>query len=118
MFFDKKTFTPLTSKTPASRRVLSLDNTTLSLLKKQRTEQSRGVVQPIGYNDDRMIFTREDGTPKEVQKCLGHSDIKITMNIYTHVTKAVIEKNADLFEKFTKFDPPIAGSDVVTNDQE
>lgn len=33
LFFDKKAFTPLTSKTPASRRVLSLDDTTLTLLK-------------------------------------------------------------------------------------
>ncbi|MDH2334246.1 site-specific integrase [Paenibacillus polymyxa] len=160
LFFDKKTFTPLTSKTPASRRVLSLDDTTLALLKKHRTEQSRGIVQPIGSNDDRMVFTREDGTPirlaypndklneiirsnklhkitvhglrhthasllfeagasiKEVQERLGHSDIKMTMNIYTHVTKAVKEKTADRFEKFMEFEPPIAGSDVVTNDQE
>ncbi|MBP1312271.1 integrase [Paenibacillus sp. 1182] len=160
LFFDKKTFTPLTSKTPASRRVLSLDDTTLALLKKHRTEQSRGIVQPIGTNDDRMIFTREDGTPirlaypndklneiirsnnlhkitvhglrhthasllfeagasiKEVQERLGHSDIKMTMNIYTHVTKAVKEKTADRFEKFMEFEPPITGSDVVTNDQE
>ncbi|WP_336078563.1 site-specific integrase [Paenibacillus sp. 203] len=160
LFFDKKTFTPLTSKTPASRRVLSLDDTTLALLKKHRTEQSRGIVQPIGPNDDRMVFTREDGTPirlaypndklneiirsnnlhkitvhglrhthasllfeagasiKEVQERLGHSDIKMTMNIYTHVTKAVKEKTADRFEKFMEFDPPITGSEVVTSDQE
>ncbi|WGV33581.1 site-specific integrase [Paenibacillus polymyxa] len=160
LFFDKKTFTPLTSKTHASRRVLSLDDTTLALLKKHRTEQSRGIVQPIGPNDDRMVFTREDGTPirlaypndklneiirsnnlhkitvhglrhthasllfeagasiKEVQERLGHSDIKMTMNIYTHVTKAVKEKTADRFEKFMEFESPIAGSDVVTNDQE
>lgn len=160
LFFDKKTFTPLTSKTPASRRVLSLDDTTLALLKKHRTEQSRGIVQPIGSNDDRMIFTREDGTPirlaypndklneiirsnnlhkitvhglrhthasllfeagasiKEVQERLGHSDIKMTMNIYTHVTKAVKEKTADRFEKFMEFDPPITGSEVVTSDKE
>lgn len=117
-------------------------------------------MQPIGSNDDRMVFTREDGTPirlaypndklneiirsnnlhkitvhglrhthasllfeagasiKEVQERLGHSDIKMTMNIYTHVTKAVKEKTADRFEKFMEFEPPIAGSDVVTNDQE
>lgn len=39
-------------------------------------------------------------TIKEVQERLGHSDIKITMNIYTHVTKAVKEKTAQRFEAF------------------
>lgn len=29
---------------------------------------------------------------KEVQECLGHSDIKITMNIYTYVTKQLKKK--------------------------
>ncbi|MCY9500040.1 site-specific integrase [Paenibacillus larvae] len=37
---------------------------------------------------------------KEVQERLGHSDIKMTMNIYTHVTNVVKEKTATRFEKF------------------
>ncbi|WP_330896417.1 tyrosine-type recombinase/integrase [Brevibacillus brevis] len=37
---------------------------------------------------------------KEVQERLGHSDIKMTMNIYTHVTRTVKEQTASLFEKF------------------
>lgn len=37
---------------------------------------------------------------KEVQDRLGHSDIKTTMNIYTHVTKKAKEKTADNFAKY------------------
>ncbi|MCE5168497.1 site-specific integrase [Paenibacillus profundus] len=37
---------------------------------------------------------------KEVQERLGHSDIKMTMNIYTHVTKTVKEQTAQKFQKF------------------
>lgn len=37
---------------------------------------------------------------KEVQDGLGHTDIKTTMDIYTHVTKKAKEKTADNFAKF------------------
>ncbi|RSL29140.1 hypothetical protein D7Z54_32800 [Salibacterium salarium] len=37
---------------------------------------------------------------KEVQDRLGHQDIKTTMDVYTHVTRAVKEKTADTFQKF------------------
>lgn len=37
---------------------------------------------------------------KEVQERLGHSDIKMTMNIYTHVTKSVKEQTAKKFLNF------------------
>ncbi|MNN41240.1 Transposase [compost metagenome] len=52
-------------------------------------------------------------TIKEVQEQLGHSDIKITMNVYTHVTKAVKEVKANRFEKFMESEQPITGSNVV-----
>ncbi|MFW5437080.1 tyrosine-type recombinase/integrase [Paenibacillus apiarius] len=39
---------------------------------------------------------------KEVQERLGHSDSKMTMDIYTHVTKAVKEKTATLFGEFMR----------------
>lgn len=160
LFRDKTGFMSLTSKTAASRRILSLDDTTLGMLRKCRSEQNRGTVALIGSKDDRYIFTREDGNPlrlaypndkldeiirlhelhpvtvhglrhthasllfeagasiKEVQERLGHSDIKMTMNIYTHVTKSVKEKTADRFEKFMEIDDQISGTDVVTNGQE
>ncbi|WP_438495955.1 tyrosine-type recombinase/integrase [Paenibacillus sp. IHBB 3054] len=52
---------------------------------------------------------------KKVQERLGHSDIKMTMNIYTHVTKSAKEKTANRFEKFMETDEQITGSDVVTS---
>ena len=40
---------------------------------------------------------------KEVQDRLGHSDIKVTMNIYTHVTEKAKEKTAEKFAKYVNF---------------
>lgn len=40
---------------------------------------------------------------QEVQDRLGHSDVKTTMNIYTHVTEQAKEKIADNFAKHVNF---------------
>lgn len=40
---------------------------------------------------------------KNVQIRLGHSDIQITLNVYTHVTNSTKEKVAHLFENFMDF---------------
>ncbi|MEC2057980.1 site-specific integrase [Peribacillus psychrosaccharolyticus] len=37
---------------------------------------------------------------KEVQERLGHSDIKMTMNIYTHVTDTLKEQTAQKFQRY------------------
>ncbi|MGM0877580.1 MAG: tyrosine-type recombinase/integrase [Bacillota bacterium] len=37
---------------------------------------------------------------KEVQERLGHSDIQMTMNIYTHVTDTLKEQTAAKFQKY------------------
>lgn len=42
-------------------------------------------------------------TLKEVQSRLGHSDIKTTMDIYTHITQASREKLAEKFQKHIDF---------------
>ncbi|WP_420901904.1 tyrosine-type recombinase/integrase [Paenibacillus dendritiformis] len=39
---------------------------------------------------------------KEVQERLGHSNSKMTMDIYTHVTKTVKERTATLFGEFMR----------------
>jgi integrase len=44
---------------------------------------------------ERYRHQGEDHQPR-----LGHSDIQMTMNIYTYVTKTVKEKTANRFEKF------------------
>lgn len=142
LFHENGEHISLTSKTSASRRLISIDDTTVGLLKKYRTEQSGGPVVQINSKSNEMVFTRSDNTPlrlaylndkldeiikahqlhpitvhglrhthasllfeagasiKEVQERLGHSDIKMTMDIYTHVTKTVKEQTASRFEKF------------------
>ncbi|KZZ85531.1 site-specific integrase [Bacillus sp. SJS] len=40
---------------------------------------------------------------KDVQAQLGHTDIKTTMDIYTHVTEEAKEKTAEMFQKYMKF---------------
>lgn len=39
---------------------------------------------------------------QNVKERLGHTDIKMTMNIYAHVTKSERAKTADLFRNFMK----------------
>ncbi|MNV73816.1 Tyrosine recombinase XerD [compost metagenome] len=54
---------------------------------------------------------------KEVQERLGHSDIKMTMNIYTHVTKTVKELTATRFEKFMESDDEVTEPEDKVNEQ-
>ncbi|WP_412766095.1 tyrosine-type recombinase/integrase [Shouchella miscanthi] len=37
---------------------------------------------------------------KYVQERLGHADIKMTLDIYTHVTETQKQKTASMFSKF------------------
>lgn len=37
---------------------------------------------------------------KEVQERLGHSDIQMRMNVYTHVTDTLKEQTAEKFQKY------------------
>ncbi|WP_062349876.1 tyrosine-type recombinase/integrase [Bacillus kwashiorkori] len=130
-------------KTATSKRSISLDTKTLSLLKKWRTRlKEANLANPNLFEDNNLVFTRDDGLPlrlaypndklniviekhklhkisihglrhthasllfeagasiKEVQERLGHSDIQMTMNIYTHVTDHVKEQTAQKFEKY------------------
>lgn len=40
---------------------------------------------------------------KDVQSRLGHTDIKTTMDIYTHVTDEAKKKTAEMFQKYMNF---------------
>ncbi|WP_417894553.1 tyrosine-type recombinase/integrase [Bacillus safensis] len=46
------------------------------------------------------ILFEAGATVKEVQVRLGRRDIKTTINIYTHVTKTVKERTAELFQTY------------------
>lgn len=135
-----------TPKTRDSKRLISLDTQTLTLLKKWRISQmEENLAYPDWKRDNNIVFTRIDGTPlrlaylneklnilikrhnlhpitihglrhthayllfeagasiKEVQERLGHSDIQMTMNIYTHVTDTVKEQTAAKFQKYIGF---------------
>jgi integrase len=143
LFHSKGDFIIQTPKTKESKRLISLDPKTLSLLKKWRIRQKEAnmvVMNTIDNNN--MAFTREDGSPirlaypneklnivvkkhnlhpitihglrhthasllfeagasiKEVQERLGHSDVKMTMNIYTHVTNTLKEQTAAKFQRY------------------
>jgi integrase len=53
------------------------------------------------YERTRASLLFEAGASiKEVQERLGHSDIQMTMNIYTHVTDTVKEQKANKFQKY------------------
>ena len=57
-----------------------------------------------GFRHTHCSLLFEMGTPlEEVQERLGHTDIKTTMNIYTHVTEKRKEKTAEKFAKFVNF---------------
>lgn len=143
LFHDEGKFIFQTSKTKESKRLISLDTKTLSLLKKWRVEQIQANLANAGVSkEDKVIFTRDDGSPmrlaylndklsalikkhklhgvtihglrhthasllfeagasiKEVQERLGHSDIQMTMNIYTHVTDDLKEQTAEKFQRY------------------
>ena len=47
-----------------------------------------------------MTMLIENGANiKDVQERLGHTDIKITMNTYSHVTPKMRKQTVDIFEK-------------------
>lgn len=138
LFHESDQYSFLTSKTANSRRLISIDESTLAILRKFRTEQSGRQIININKKND-LVLSRFDGTPlrlaypndklkeitkqfnlhsitihglrhthasllfeagasiKEVQERLGHSDINMTMNIYTHVTDTIKEKTATRF---------------------
>lgn len=133
-----------TPKTKKSKRVLSMDEKTMLIMKEWKTQQAKEMLM-YGYNTmgkNQLVFTNlknefinpqkigqkikpiiknldlkpitphgfrhthcsllfEAGaTVKEVQDRLGHSDIKTTMNIYTHVTQKKKEETADKFARY------------------
>lgn len=61
-------------------------------------------ITPHDFRHTHCSLLFESGASiKEVQVRLGRTDIKTTMDIYTHVTKRQIEETANRFADFYKF---------------
>lgn len=57
-----------------------------------------------GFRHTHCSLLFESGVSiQEVQERLGHSDIKVTMNIYTHVTEKQKEEVGNKFQKYVNF---------------
>ena len=134
-------------KTKASNRTISLDSSTMNLLKEWQIEQNKHIkrmnwipnidqlvfskdidnthiypytpqawletlyrnfkkltrITPHGFRHTHASLLFESGASmKQVQARLGHSDISMTMNVYTHVTKSSKEETASIFESYMK----------------
>ncbi|UOQ44583.1 site-specific integrase [Halobacillus salinarum] len=59
----------------------------------------RITIHGLRHTHASLLF-EADATIKEVQERLGHSDIKMTMNIYTHVTDYLKEQTAEKFHRY------------------
>lgn len=58
-------------------------------------------ITPHGFRHTHASLLFEAGASmKQVQARLGHSNIKTTMNVYTHVTKEGRDKTADIFSEY------------------
>ncbi|WP_239256639.1 tyrosine-type recombinase/integrase [Listeria ilorinensis] len=140
-----KSFKIQEPKTVNSKRVISIDDNTLSLLKSWKAKQKElffmkglrpsqdlvctnnsGAFLYFLYGSNRMkelekkyginpitihgfrhthasLLFESGATIKDVQKRLGHADVKTTMNIYTHVTEAREDKTSKMFAEYVNF---------------
>lgn len=62
-------------------------------------ELHRITIHGLRHTHASLLFEAE-ASLKEVQERLGHSDIQMTMNIYTHVTDTLKEQTAQKFQKY------------------
>lgn len=62
------------------------------------------VISPHAFRHTHASLLLQSGVPvKEVSERLGHKDVKITLEIYTHVMPEEAEKTADKFANFVGF---------------
>lgn len=68
------------------------------------SEYNLPMISPHGFRHTHCSLLFESGVPmKDVKERLGHSDIQVTMNVYTHVTQDSKNKSAELFQKYANF---------------
>ena len=118
------------TKTTASNRVIFIDNETVDILLKYRKQQGfiplETYIFPInmylinnslrtiykaypnlrkitihGFRHTHATLLYESGVNvKDISERLGHSDVNITLNIYTHLTEVKKKDTSDLFAKY------------------
>ena len=84
----------------------SINNTVYPTLLLKRICQKHQLkeIKVHGFRHTHCSLLFEAGVPmKDVKERLGHTDIKTTMNIYTHVTKNSKEQSAQLFANYVNF---------------
>lgn len=75
-----------------------------NFLKKFLKENNFDKISVHGFRHTHCSLLFESGaTIKEVQDRLGHTDIKTTMDIYTHVTEKAKEETAQKFASYINF---------------
>lgn len=87
------------------------DGTSLSLvypnekldivIKKHKLQ--RITIDGLHHTHTSLLFEAE-ASNKEFQERLGHSDIQMTMNIYTHVTDYLKEQTAQKFQRYIGYE--------------
>lgn len=74
------------------------------LLRIYKENPSLKEISTHGFRHTHCSLLFEAGASiQDVQDRLGHTDIKTTMNIYTHVTKHQQEKTAEIFSNYVNF---------------
>lgn len=81
------------------RRLSDVQDKLNKLCKELNLKKHR--VHDLRHTHASLLFA-SGATAKEVQERLGHTDIKTTMNIYTHVTKDNTKKAVDDFVEYMK----------------
>ena len=76
-----------------------LTNQTLKYLaKKVKTQLNINFNFHMLRHTHATILIENGAIMKDVQERLGHTDIRITMNTYAHVTKKMKKQTVDIFE--------------------
>lgn len=81
---------------------VSTPNDKLEAFFKRHSDLHKIHVHGFRHTYASLLF-ESGATLKEVQTRLGHSDIKTTMDIYTHITQSSREKLADKFNRYINF---------------
>ena len=113
--YVKGGYTVSETKTKSSNRIIYLDNETVEVLKQFRKQRSFVPLDTSvfnkkpellkyylhGFRHTHATLLYESGIDvKDISNRLGHSNIKTTLDIYTHLTE---DKKKDVTDKFSKF---------------